>query len=95
MNAKLARDISRNSLTGPVIAPYLEVIYTKIKTATALGRNSSVHPFHGVAVYPSSEVVAAVKDRPSYRPRPSVHSDPERCTPDSDRPGRAVAQYAS
>ncbi len=45
--ANQARDLSLSQRRGPVIAPVLDHVYTRIKERAAKGHTSLAHPLHG------------------------------------------------
>ena len=67
MNAEDARKLTKESLSGKVIEPYLNFIYNKISEAAKNGRSEIHHPFSGVQSkslkFPTSEVREATYQR--------------------------------
>ncbi len=78
MKAVEARKITEESLTGPVIAPLLEIAYQRIKSAAEKGKSSVSHPFYNSYPSPSQEAVdAAVCHLKSLGYSVNYYSDPD------------------
>lgn len=61
MTAQQAREMTAANLKGPVIEPFLEAAYGRIKEAAECGKSSVAHPFCDVkSLVPSSVRDAAL-----------------------------------
>jgi hypothetical protein len=55
MNAKKAREITEESLAGPIVKPFLDLVYKEIEKAAKNGASSISNPFGDSPIKPSLE----------------------------------------
>jgi hypothetical protein len=61
MDAESAKKLTQSNLKGPVIEPYLEIIYKKIEIAAKSGKFSIIRPFSEIrTTWPGHEIQKAV-----------------------------------
>lgn len=85
MKASEAKKITERNIRGPIIQPFLDIIYRKIKTAANGGKNSITDPLHGerIAITPiERDAVYVELAQQGYKV--VYHQDPDfgsRCKP--------------
>jgi hypothetical protein len=63
MNAHEARKITQENLNGDRIAPFLEIIYGRIRKAATEGKSEISRPFYNMRPFPHEAQERAILDR--------------------------------